>query len=69
MTASSSSGGERRLGREKQPTAKKKDMPNQDLRRRPFTVKSNNGNNDLIDPDTIPPAYAFYIAVMEIYKH
>ena len=43
-------------------------MPNQDLRRRAFVVQINDGN-DLIDPDTIPPAHAFYAAATKMYGH
>ena len=67
-TAGSSSGGERRSGREKRPTAKKKDMPNQDLRRRAFAVQINN-DNDLIDPETTPLPHAFCAAVIKTYRH
>ncbi len=68
-TAGSSSGGERRSGCEKRPTAKKKDLPNQDLWQRPFAVKSDKGDNDLINPDTIPSTHAFYAAVTKTYGH
>ena len=67
-TAGSSSGGERRSGREKRSTAKKKDMPNQDLRRRAFAVQINDGD-DLIDPETTPLAHAFYTAATKTYGH
>ena len=67
-TAGSSSGGERRSGREKRSTAKKKDMPNQDLRRRAFAVQINDGD-DLIDPETTPLAHAFYTAATKTYGY
>jgi len=67
-TAGSSSGGERRSGREKRPTAKKKDMPNQDLQQQAFAVQINDGN-DIINPDTTPLAYAFYTAATKTYGH
>jgi hypothetical protein len=68
QTTAGSSGGERRSGRKKRPTAKRKDMPNQDLRRRAFAVQINDGD-DLIDPETTPLAYAFRTAATKTYGH
>ena len=44
-------------------------MPNQDLRQQAFTVKINDGNNNLINLDTTPLAYAFYTTAIKIYGY
>lgn len=61
-----SSGGERRSGREKRQTAKAKDMPNRDLRRRAYATYL---DDDIIDPDLNPMAHAFFAATIRTYGH
>jgi len=68
MTAGLLLGGKRHSNHEKRPTARKKNMPNQDLQQQAFAVQINNSNNSIINPETTPLAHAFYAAT-KTYRH